>query len=39
VILQWRAGGRLVVSERMDTAAQAALAEELARRLGLDAPG
>lgn len=39
VTLHWRAGGRLVVSERIDAAAQAALAEELARRLGLDAPG
>jgi hypothetical protein len=39
VTLHWRAGGRLVVSERTDTAAQAALAAELARRLGLDAPG
>jgi hypothetical protein len=39
VILHWRAGGRLVVSERIDAAAQAALAEDIARRLGLEGAG
>ena len=36
VILHWRAGGRLVVTERADAAAQRALAAELARRLGAE---
>lgn len=38
VILHWTGGGRLVLNERGDAAAQLALAQELERRLGL-APG
>lgn len=38
VILHWTGGGRLVLNERWDAAAQQALARELERRLGL-APG
>ena len=35
VILHWREGGRLIVNERADGAAQSALAEEIACRLGV----
>lgn len=35
VILRWPDGGRLVISERWNIAAQVALVEELERRLGL----
>lgn len=38
IILHWQGGGRLVLNERIDGAAQLALAQELERRLGL-APG
>ena len=36
LMLHWREGGHLVVNERVDAAAQLALAEEIARRLGVD---